>query len=181
MTSRTLTMDSADPEEARRGQGHSGMLDTARDDTASIAMDPGTDVSRVEQGQAGLHGSVSNNTVCIAIEPEKMDETRPDQNQSGACSTTCDNTMNIVMETTNHAMEVETAASPAALLDGIEAPLPTPSTPLSRERSKSPRLRGEAPSASVLYTSHIDTDFVTECCCAGDVEVGRRAVDGPRG
>ena len=186
-------------------------LGTARGDTASIAMDPNTDKSRLEQGQPGLLGSAHNNAVCIVIEPENMDETRsdhgqsgalstarvetahtamepawidetrPDEDQSGALSTVCDNTMNIVMGTANHGMEVETPASPAALLDGFAAPLPTPSTPLVRERFRSPRLRGEALSALVLRTSHNNTGFATGRCGAGDVEVGRRAVDGPQG
>ena len=95
----SVAMDSPGSGVVRHDRCHSGMMDIARDDTASIAMDPDTDELRLEQGQAGLLGSTSDNAVCTAIEPENTDETRPDQDQSAASSRACGSTMNIVMET----------------------------------------------------------------------------------
>ena len=59
----------------------------------------------------------------------------------------------------------------ATLSNEVAAPLPTPSTRPLQENDPD-HLGSEKPlSVSVLFTSHINTDFETERCGAGDVEV----------
>ena len=105
-----VAMDPADFEDDR---------DTTRDGIGSIAMDLGTDVSRSEQGQAGLPGEAGDTVGTVtdseaephllpcpargdltngAMNPAGSEVVRHDQCHSGMWDTVCEDTASIAMD-----------------------------------------------------------------------------------